>query len=297
MPFNYTPASNVSGGPLNFGTRLDFGTAPHPLTSGAQQQTVDYGAPNQFQQSPQQSGMNPMQMYNLYKQFAGSGAASSGSGGASAGLLSTGGGTAAGLGGSGLIGSAGGATSAAASGGASYGLGGSLVGGTGAVGGSTFAAGAGAGAAGGGAAAGGAAAGGAAAGGGAAAAGGGAAAGAAGGGAAAAGGAGGAMAAMGPWGILAAIIMANEEDSRKKGLRDENKAQRTQDQFTGKVATQDIEGKWGPMLDRWTGGKSSSSGYTGDMKGASQVASGRIAPGVKSLWNEGSVRNIRNLFS
>lgn len=222
--------------------------------------------------------MQMMKMYQQYQAMNGGSVASTGNG--LSGLLSQGGGSA-GLGGSGLIGSAGGATSAASTGGASYGLGGSLVGGTGTVGGSTFAVGAGSGAAGAGALGGG-----------------GAAAGGAAGGGAAAGGsaAGGAMAAAGPWAALAAIIMINEEDSRKKGLRADNRKERTMDQFTGKVATQDIEGKWGPMLDKWTGGWGTKSGFIGDSKGASQIASGRIAPGIKSLWNEGSLKKIRNIF-
>lgn len=90
--------------------------------------------------------------------------------------------------------------------------------------------------------------------------------------------------------------MFNEEDSRKKGYRDEDRGKRTQDQLTGKVLTQDIEHKWGPKEDKWTGGKASKWGLVGDQKGASQIMSGRIGPGFKSLWNEGSIGKIRKLF-
>ena len=271
MAFSYTPAA-TSGAPA---MGLQYGGALQSRQTFGDQQPLDYS--NQFPaQQQQQQSIDPMQAYKMYQQFAGQGASSSGSGSGLSGLLSSGSGSA-GLGGSGLIGSAGGATSAASTGGASYGLGGSLVGGTGAVGGSTFASGAGAGAAAGGTAAGaGGAAGGAAAGGGSA--------------------AGGAMAAAGPWAALAAIIMINEEDSRKKGLRAENRSERTRDQLTGKVLTQDIEGKWGPMFDKWTGGNFSKLGFQGDAKGASQIASLRIGPGLKTLWNEGTIKKIRDIF-
>lgn len=285
MAFSYAPSAAPMSG---LSSVVPIAQAPRPLNYGAPLQSrVDYGGQqqldysNQFPaQQQQQQSIDPQQMYKLYQQFAGSGASSSGGNPALSGLLSTGGGTSAGLGGSGLIGSAGGATSAASTGGASFGLGGSLVGGSGAVGGSTFAAGAGSTAGGLGGALGG----------------GGAAAGGAAGGGAAAGGMGGAAAAGGPWAALAAIIMINEEDSRKKGLRSENRGQRTKDQLDGKVLTQDIEGKWGPMFDKWTGGNFSKLGFQGDAKGGSQIASGRIGPGIKSLWNEGTVGKIRKLF-
>lgn len=108
------------------------------------------------------------------------------------------------------------------------------------------------------------------------------------GGGGAAGGAGGGLAAAGPWAALAAIIGLNEEHSRKKGLRAENRGERLRDQLTGKVVTQDIEGKWGPMMDKWTGGRMSKYGFTGDMKGASQLASGRFGPGLKTFMKEGT---------
>lgn len=269
-------AVNTPSVPLNFGGGLNYG---RPLQS-----RLDTGFANSpqlvdedSQQGQQgQQNFNPMQLLETYKKFAGTGSTNYGSD--LSGLLSQGSGSA-GLGGSGLIGSAGGATSAASTGGASYGLGGSLVGGSGTVGGSTFAAGAGGGSGAlGGALGGGATSGGAAAGGG------------------AASGMGGAAAAAGPWAALAAIIMINEEDSRKKGLRAENRTERTKDQLTGKVLTQDIEGKWGPMFDKWTGGNFSKLGFQGDAKGASQIASGRFAPGIKSLWNEGTIGKLRKLF-
>lgn len=261
MAFSYAPTGNQANPGLNF-----------DQSSPQQSQALNTGQPYQPQQSGRQQSIDPVQLMKLYQQF--HGGSSSEPGGGLSGMLGQGSGSA-GLGGSGLIGSAGGATSAAETGGASYGLGGSLVGGTGAVGGSTFAAGAGEGAG----ALGGALGGGSAAGGG-----------------AAGGGMGGAAAAAGPWAALAAIIMANEEDSRKKGLRAEDRGERTRDQLTGKVLTQDIQGKWGPMEDKWTGGKASSLGLVGDQEGASQIMSGRIGPGLKTIWNDGTLKKIRDIF-
>ena len=272
MAFNYVPSTLGAQQGINYG---NASLQPPPWSGVGSHQQIDY-AQNQQQQQGGGQSIDPSTALNIYKQFAGSGSTA---GGGLSGLQSAGGG----LGGSGLIGSASGATSAAANGGASYGLGGSLVGGSGTVGGSTFATGAGSGA--GASSAGGI---------GSLFGGGGAAGGSAGG--AAGGGAGGAAAAAGPWAALAAIIMLNEEDSRKKGLRAENKGERARDMLTGKVLTQDIEGKWGPMEDKWTGGKASSWGLVGDQKGASQIMSGRIAPGLKSIWNDGSLSKIRKLF-
>lgn len=256
MAFSYAPSTVQQS---SFGSGISYGN-PQPIPR-AQQPQLDYS--NQFPAEQRQNSIDPQQLYQMYQQFAGSG--STGGGQGLSGLLSQGGGQA-GLGGSGLIGSSAGATSAASTGGTGFGLGGSLVGGTGTVGGSTFAAGSGATAGGGGAAGG------------------------------AASGAGGALAAAGPWAALAAIIMLNEEDSRKKGLRAENRSERTRDQLTGKVATQDIEGKWGPMFDKWTGGNFSKLGFQGDAKGASQIASLRVGPGLKTLWNEGTIKKIRDIF-
>lgn len=116
----------------------------------------------------------------------------------------------------------------------------------------------------------------------------------------ASGGFGGGAAAAGPWAALAAAIMLNEEHSRKKGLRAENRGERLRDQLTGKVVTQDIEGKWGPMMDKWTGGRMSKWGLTGDMKGASQLASGRFGPGFKTFMKEGTpgklAKALKRLF-
>ena len=232
----------------------------------AQQQPDEEGDEyNSYSASSSQSNSGMSISPSTIQQFMPSSSAGAGAGGGTGfGSLSLGGGTA-GLGGSGLIGSAGGATSAASTGGASFGLGGSLVGGSGTVGGSTFAAGAGGSAAGGGAAA---------------------------GGSSAAGG----LASAGPWAALAAVIGFNEENARKKGFRDENRGKRLQDQITGKVLTQDIEGRWEPKLDDWTGGKASGWGFTGDMKGASEIGSFRFGKGLKTLWNDGTIGKIRKIF-
>lgn len=278
MAFSYAPSSSVNTQPLAFGSGLNYGAPNNLQAQQQQQQQLNYS--NQFPAQQQQQTIDPKQlkqMYDIYQQFSGGGS-TMGQGNLS-GLLSSSGGSG-GLGGSGLIGSAGGATSAAGNGGASFGLGGSLVGGTGEVGSSTFAAGAGESAGGLGSLLGG---------------GGGAASGGAAAGGAGASGAGG-LASAGPWGLLAAVILANEADSSKKGLRSENKGERAKDMLSGKVLTQDIDGKWGPEEDRLTGGLASKGGFVGDQKGFSQIASGRIAPGLKSIWNDGTLSKIRNIF-
>ena len=260
MAFSYVPASGPHQS--EFGSGINYGQ-PQQIQRTEQPQ-LDYS--NQFPaQQQQQPGLDPQMLMKLAQQFNGAGSTSQGG---LSGLLGQGSGSA-GLGGSGLIGSSAGATSAASTGGAGFGLGGSLVGGTGTVGGSTFAAGSGAGSALGGGSA------------------------VAGGGAS---GIGGAAAAAGPWAALAAIIAWNEEDSRKKGLRAENKSERLRDQLTGKVATQDIEGKWGPYLDKLTGDRASKWGFNQDAKGFSQIASLRLGQGLKTLWNEGTIGKIRDIF-
>lgn len=119
-------------------------------------------------------------------------------------------------------------------------------------------------------------------------------------GGAGAGAAGGGMAAAGPFAALAALIMLNEADSKKRGLRSENQGEYTKDLLTGKVLTQDIEGKWGPLADKLTGGFTSKSGLTGDAKGASQLMSGRIGPGLKTFTKEGTpgkfLKALKKLF-
>ncbi len=114
------------------------------------------------------------------------------------------------------------------------------------------------------------------------------------GGSAAGGGGGSALMAAGPWAALAAAIAINEEDSRKKGLRAEDHGERAKDMISGKVMTQDIDGKWGPMFDKWTGGKASDYGFVGDMSAGSKIASGRISSGFKDLYKNGTTGKIVN---
>ena len=202
---------------------------------------------------------------------AGAAGASTGSGvgyGLGQSLVSGGIGSATYAGGAGAAGAAGfgaGASGAAAGSAAGYGLGGSLV--SGGVGGATYAGAAGAGTA---AAAGGTAAGAGAAGAGAAGAGAGAAGGAAAGGAAAA----------GPFAAIAAAIILNEQDSRSRGLRDEDPNEYYKDLASGKVLEQDVEGKWAPMTDSIFGKKS---GLGTDQKIAANLMTGDFKNAFKDL--------------
>lgn len=47
--------------------------------------------------------------------------------------------------------------------------------------------------------------------------------------------------AAGPWAALAAVIMANEDQSRKAGRRDDNRESRVVDQLSGAVLEQDFD--------------------------------------------------------
>lgn len=124
------------------------------------------------------------------------------------------------------------------------------------------------------------------------------------GGSAAGGAGGGGMGSMlssaGPWAALAAAIYMNEKDSDKKGLRDKDPWGRTKDTLTGKVLVDDIEGKWGPKLDDWTGGKFSDSGLKGDWVGGAKIAGGNLKGGLQDLYKEGIagkvVKGLKGLF-
>ena len=198
---------------------------------------------------------------------AGAAGASTGSGvgyGLGQSLVSGGVGSATYAGGAGAAGFGAGASGAAAGSAAGYGLGGSLV--SGAAGGATYAGAAGAGTA---AAAGGTAAGAGAAGAGAGAAGG-----------AAAGGAASGAAAAGPFAAIAAAIILNEQDSRSRGLRDEDPNEYYKDLASGKVLEQDVEGKWAPMTDSIFGKKS---GLGTDQKIAANLMTGDFKNAFKDL--------------
>ncbi len=200
---------------------------------------------------------------NNYLGGAGAAGASTGSGvgyGLGQSLVSGGIGSATYAGTAGAAGFGAGAGSAAT--GVGYGLGGARS--SGAVGGATYAG------------AGGAIAGGAGAGAGAGAAGAGA--GAAAGGAAGAG-AGGAAAA-GPFAAIAAAIILNEQDSRSRGLRDEDPNEYYKDLFSGKVLEQDVEGKWAPMTDSIFGEKS---GLGNDQRFAANLMTGDFKNAFKNL--------------
>ena len=218
------------------------------------------------QPEQQQPRINPMQAFRAYDKLSGLWGNTGAAAAANPALLSTAGGSAAGLGGSGLIGSAGGATSAAATQGAGYGLGGSLVGGTGTVGGSTYAAGAGTAAASGGAGA----------------------AGASGG--AAAGGSAGTTASTGPWGWLAAAIMLNETNQVAAGNRSEGSEYWT-DLITGnKIVERDAD-----TLGEWVD-PGNDLGIKGDWQLAGDITSGDFSNAFKGLEDTFGVKTIKKLF-
>lgn len=199
-----------------------------------------------------------------------------GSAGAAGGAASTGSGVGYGLGQSLVSGGIGSATYAgsagaaasmaggagAGAGAAGYGLGGSLVSGGIGTAGYAGAAGAGTAAAGTGAAAGAGAAG----------------AGAAGG--AAAGGAASGAAAAGPFAAIAAAIILNEQDSRSRGLRDEDPNEYYKDLASGKVLEQDVEGKWAPMTDSIFGEKT---GLGNDQRFAANLMTGDFKNAAKDF--------------
>ena len=97
---------------------------------------------------------------------------------------------------------------------------------------------------------------------------GGAAAGGSAGGSSAAGGLGGAAASAGPWAALAALIAVNEYNAKKGGFRAENDKEYAKDLATGKVVSQDINGRWAPKLF----GKSDKMGLGADMKAAGEAS-------------------------
>ena len=97
---------------------------------------------------------------------------------------------------------------------------------------------------------------------------GGAAAGGSAGGSSAAGGLGSAAASAGPWAALAAVIAVNEYNAKKGGFRAENDKEYAKDLATGKVVSQDINGRWAPKLF----GKSDKMGLGADMKAAGEAS-------------------------
>lgn len=97
---------------------------------------------------------------------------------------------------------------------------------------------------------------------------GGAAAGGSAGGSSSAGGLGGAAASAGPWAALAAVIAVNEYNAKKGGFRAENDKEYAKDLATGKVMSQDINGRWAPKLF----GSSDKMGLGADMKAAGEAS-------------------------
>lgn len=110
---------------------------------------------------------------------------------------------------------------------------------------------------------------------------GGAAAGGSAGGSSAAGGLGSAAASAGPWAALAAVIAVNEYNAKKGGFRAENDKEYAKDLITGKVMSQDINGRWAPKLF----GSSDKMGLGADMKAAGEAS---------HLDLNGTIDNLKN---
>lgn len=123
----------------------------------------------------------------------------------------------------------------------------------------------------------------------------------AGAGGAAGGGAGGSgssmVASAGPWAALALAILGNEHNSKRRGFRSDNDGQYARHLLSGHVLTQDIDKKWGPSIDKRTGGKFSDWGLKGDAMVASQAASLRPKAAWDSLTKESSLaKALRKIF-
>lgn len=238
-----------------------YNPTPQQRPMNVYEQAQQYQTAQQPEQ--QQPRINPMQAFRAYDKLSGLWSGGGATAAANPALLSAGTG-AAGLGGSGLIGSAGGATSAAATQGAGYGLGGSLVGGTGTVGGSTFAAGTGTAAAGTGTAAAGT--------------------------GAAAGGSAGTAASTGPWGWLAAAIMLNENQQVASGNRSEGSKYWTDLASGNKIVERDADtiGEW---ID-----PGNEIGLKGDYQLAGDITSGDFSNAFKGLEDTFGVKTIKKLF-
>ena len=121
---------------------------------------------------------------------------------------------------------------------------------------------------------------------------GGAAAGSSAGGSSAAGGLGGAAASAGPWAALAAVIAVNEYNAKKGGFRAENDKEYAKDLATGKVMSQDINGRWAPKLF----GSSDKMGLGADMKAAGEASHLDLNGTFDNLENGTIGKLIRKIF-
>ena len=106
------------------------------------------------------------------------------------------------------------------------------------------------------------------------------------------------MAAGGMWAALAAVIIANEDNARKGGYRDENKGDYAKDLLGGKVIEQDFNQRWLPKIygkdlenDKTGIGheqKAFGELMSGDFKNAGKALEngtiGKLAKGIKKLF-------------
>ena len=121
---------------------------------------------------------------------------------------------------------------------------------------------------------------------------GGAAAGSSAGGSSAAGGLGGAAASAGPWAALAAVIATNEYNAKKGGFRAENDKEYAKDLTTGKVLSQDINGRWAPKLF----GSSDKMGLGADMKAGGEASHLDLNGTIDNLKNGTIGKLIKKIF-
>ena len=121
---------------------------------------------------------------------------------------------------------------------------------------------------------------------------GGAAAGSSAGGSSAAGGLGGAAASAGPWAALAAVVAVNEYNAKKGGFRAENDKEYAKDLATGKVMSQDINGRWAPKLF----GSSDKMGLGADMKAGGEASHLDLNGTIDNLKNGTIGKLIKKIF-
>ena len=121
---------------------------------------------------------------------------------------------------------------------------------------------------------------------------GGAAAGSSAGGSSAAGGLGGAAASAGPWAALAAVVAVNEYNAKKGGFRAENDKEYAKDLATGKVMSQDINGRWAPKLF----GSSDKMGLGADMKAGGEASHLDLNGTIDNLKNGTVGKLIKKIF-
>lgn len=121
---------------------------------------------------------------------------------------------------------------------------------------------------------------------------GGAAAGGSAGGSSAAGGLGSAAASAGPWAALAAAIAVNEYNAKKGGFRAENDNEYAKDLITGKVVSQDINGRWAPKLF----GSSDKMGLGADMKAAGEASHLDLNGTIDNLKNGTIGKLLKKIF-